>query len=538
MSSVGEAGDLAQRAETVLRTHASAANGTSKGESNSVFARLAPELLVEIAAHMPVHSRTSLPLVCRRWVDILSSNVAAWKVLDFEERADVTSALLERLLRRSGSAPVQVLQLSLSNIVILHSRTNNSDILSAIVDVLTRHMNRMSVIELIDIPVLSLEAAKVDLVFQSPAPILHRAVLTVKSLVGISIPHRGSLFTREGAPKLRELILRNYNPCATPAQDSALHNVTHLSVTTRMHEVRILALMTVFPRIRDVFVGDFPPSPKVAFPPEIAARLSIRIHYFYDRTSVTNLVCLSHAYLRRVSIGQASAGALPVFFQALDDGDAELSIRPSLMYGPMPENSMIRLELGLPGNRQRVVESMEPASWRQELTILADRGVFRNVRKLTVSRVEVLMQSSFTIAGRLHVIAIRPRNPITVPSASTPNIMSTLFPKLEEFDLTYPPASRATSMPSCVILEDRNIRTLFLQARRISLRAQPRETYDMSWGSFCAAFLLAGHTPADERHLYKVERLELHRIRIDFGDAGPPTSGDERQLYECCTVYD
>ncbi|KZV91315.1 hypothetical protein EXIGLDRAFT_770035 [Exidia glandulosa HHB12029] len=480
------------------------------GEYNSPFARLPPELVAQVAANTPFNSRRDIPQVCRRWAAVCVNNIALWTILDFEDATDVSSRLLESLLQRSHSAPVELRNLSLyGRLSQQRGYGPEAEPLRNFANVLVRHMARISVLEL-DLHDYD-NTADLNLGLISPAPLLRRARLTLPYFGHLALPVE--LFGgRLGAPHLRELDLTycNWAPHMRAPAASVLNCVTCLSIRApALGEADIRRLLTAFPTIYDIDVifRPYQPNPfqPVSLSPELGPRLSVWL-FQLDHQTAQGLQRLLHIHLRCISVFLAEGDVLPMLFENDQNTDAELSITPSKFSPPM----VIAFDFRLTPNWRSTVNRTSITSFHRCATILSQRHVFRNVRKLSLSCLEDLILrdfNPFVIAQRMQHLRTgmgHQPQPVRTPSVTT---WSALFPRLEEVDITLPPLS---AMNSSTVFGDRNLRDLLSRTKRVTLRAQPGETYSVAWDTFCIGFT----TSTAEPMLCSPDDLKLFGVQI------------------------
>ncbi|KZV84041.1 hypothetical protein EXIGLDRAFT_754079 [Exidia glandulosa HHB12029] len=477
------------------------------GDSSSAFARLPAELFAMIAADVPLTSRLVIPQVCRDWAALCANSVTIWTVLDFLDVAVVSVDLVARLLERSGTAAVEVRNLSLhGDIPQALGQIPHAILLSLVALVFAQHMARITVLE---IELVGYSRTR-DLIpaLVTPAPLLRQARLLSTSPVWLSLKLFGG---RLGAPRLRKLVVRNCDwadhiePRAPAASvDSVLHCLTHLSLLPSVREAHIVPLLNGFPTIVDIDIGEVSMHQSMILAPHIVTRLSIRLNYRLDRNNVQNVTSMSPADMRNIYAAYAEGDALPVLLRSNDDADAELRITHSQVKAP----KTFALEMRLSRNRRRTVDCMFSQSFHRAVPFLSEGRVFYNVRKLVVSCLELLLRNE------------NPTLPIPfvsssslAASASVAPKWSGLFPNFDEVDITLPPVS---VMDSHLVFGNENIRDLFSRSKRVTLRAQPGDTYSLSWQTFCLGFT----TTAAEPKLCSPESLKLHDVQISMTAEG------------------
>ncbi|KZV91316.1 hypothetical protein EXIGLDRAFT_837211 [Exidia glandulosa HHB12029] len=474
------------------------------GESRSAFARLPAELFAMIAADVPLTSRLVIPQVCRDWATLCRNSVTIWTVLDFWDVAIVSVDLMARLLERSGTAPVELRNLSLhGDIPQFLGQIPHVILLSLVAPVFAQHMARITVLE---IELVGYSRTR-DLIpaLVTPAPLLRRARLLSTSPVWLSPKLFGG---RLGAPQLRKLVLRNCDwadhleprpPAASV--DSVLHCLTHLSLLPSVREAHIVPLLNGFPTIVDIDIGEVSMHQSIILAPHIVTRLSIRLNYLLDRHTVQNVTSLSPADMRYICASYAEGDALPVLFRSNDDADAELRI----IHSPVKAPTAFALEMRLSRNRRRTVACMFSQSFHRAVSFLSEGRVFYNVRKLVVSCLELLLRNEDPPLS----IPFVSSSSLAAASASVVPKWSGLFPNLDEVDITLPPVS---VIDSHFVFGNENLRDLFSRSKRVTLRAQAGDTYSLSWQAFCLGFTTTGVEPK----LRSPESLKLHNVQVSM----------------------
>ncbi|KZV91314.1 hypothetical protein EXIGLDRAFT_770034 [Exidia glandulosa HHB12029] len=195
-----------------------------------------------------------------------------------------------------------------------------------------------------------------------------------------------------------------------------------------------------------------------------------------------------------------------MLFENDQNTDVELSITPSKFSPPMA----IAFDFRLTPNWRRTANCTSIVSFHRFTTVLSQRHVFHNVRKLSLSCLGDLILrdvNPFVIAQRMqHLRTGMGHHPRRVrrPSETT---WSALFPLLEEVDITLPPVS---SMHSSTVFGDCNLRDLLSRTKHVTLRAQPAETYSVAWDTFCIGFT----TSTAEPMLCSPDDLKLFGVQI------------------------
>ncbi|KZV81754.1 hypothetical protein EXIGLDRAFT_755387 [Exidia glandulosa HHB12029] len=488
----------------LAHTHDEGSYGQSD-ESSSAFTRLPAELFAMIAADVPLTSRLVIPQVCRDWAALSTNCVTIWTVLDFLDVAVISVDLVARLLERSGTAPVEVRNLSLhGDIPQSLGQIPHAILLSLVAPVFAHYMARITVLE---IELVGYSRTR-DLIpaLVTPAPLLRQARLLSTSPVWLPPKLFGG---RLGAPRLRKLVVRNCDwadhieprpPAASV--DSVLNCLTHLSLLPSVREAHIVPLLNGFPTIVDIDIGEISMHQSIILAPHIVTRLSIRLNYRLDRNNVQNVTSMSPADMRNISAAYAEGDALPVLLRSNDDADAELRITHSQVKAP----KTFALEMRLSRNRRRTVDCMFSQSFHRAVPFLSEGRVFYNVRKLVVSCLELLLRNENPTLP----IPFVSSSSLAAASASVVPKWSGLLPNLDEVDITLPPVS---VMDSNFVFGNENLRDVLSRSKRVTLRAQAGETYSLSWQTFCLGFT----TTAAEPKLWSPESLKLHNVQVSVG---------------------